>query len=468
MEGEQPFTFCLALELIAGLLQQIWDVDCCKRICALRDDLVAGCQPRQRLSDAQGRQRALQPAEVHRQFGHANNADGWPFKLDWTTWRQQRQCLAMTADREVLQLIQRLTPLTEVLSRIDGEVKPVIPRTLDVTAAVGRTLAVDAAAPWRPAAATALHDGWAVSADETLGAGDYAPMLLARSPSRVEVGQAMPPDTDSVAPYDVVKKTTNGAEALAAISPGEGVLAAGGDCDPAIPLRRSGERLRATDLAAFAAAGLARVTVREPRVRILPLRGSGIINSAARVIADDIERRGGAARIDEAGRGLDIALAAENTDAIIAIGGTGSGRNDTSVHVLGREGRVAVHGIALAPGETAALGFVDTRPVLLLPGRLDAALAVWLVVGRHLLSALAASKHKEEPAETVTLSRKVASAVGLAELVPIRRTPDGGAEPLATRYLPLSSLTRSDGWILVQAESEGFPAGTNVPVRPWP
>lgn len=315
----------------------------------------------------------------------------------------------------------------------------------------------------------ALHDGWALAADATLGAGGYSPTLLPQPPSRVEAGQAMPPDTDSVAPYKAVKKTVDGAEALAAVNPGDGVLPAGGDCDPAIPLRRAGERLRATDLAVFAAAGLARVTVREPRVRVLPLRGSGIINAAARVVATDIERRGGAARLDEAGRGLDVALAAETADAVVAIGGTGSGRNDTSVHVLTREGRVAVHGLALAPGETAAFGFADTRPVLLLPGRLDAALAVWLLVGRHLLNALAARKQKEnESAETLTLARKVSSTVGLAELVPVRRTSEGQAEPLATRYLPLSSLTRGDGWILVPAESEGFAAGSSVQVRQWP
>ena len=375
----------------------------------------------------------------------------------------------MTADREVLQLIQRLTPLAEVLALIASEVKPVIPRTLDIVEAAGRTLAVDATAPARPAAAMAISDGWALAADATLGAGGYAPALLAQVPSRVEVGQSMPPDTDSVAPFDAVKKTAAGAEALLAVNPGDGVLPAGGDCDSAIPLRRAGERLRATDLAAFSAAGLARVTVREPRVRVLPLRGSGIINAAARVVATDIERRGGSARLGEAGRGLDVALAAETVDFVVAIGGTGAGRNDTSVHVLAREGRVAVHGLALAPGETAALGFSGVRPVLLLPGRLDAALAVWLVVGRHLLAALAASKHKDdEAAETLTLARKVTSTVGLAELVPVRRTPEGQAEPLATRYLPLSSLTRGDGWILVPADSEGFPAGSAVQVRPWP
>ena len=37
--------------------------------------------------------------------------------------------------------------------------------------------------------------------------------------------------------------------------------------------------------------------------------------------------------------------------------------------------------MALSPGETAAFGFVGERPVLLIPGRLDAALAVWLMSG---------------------------------------------------------------------------------------
>ena len=80
--------------------------------------------------------------------------------------------------------------------------------------------------------------------------------------------------------------------------PATACLPAGGDSDPGIPLRRAGERLRATDLAAFAAAGLARVIVREPRVRVVPLRGSGIVAAAARLVASRYRapRRRGAAR----------------------------------------------------------------------------------------------------------------------------------------------------------------------------
>ena len=158
------------------------------------------------------------------------------------------------AASEAIQTISRLTPLADVLLMIDAEVKPVTPRTIDVSAAAGRALATDAMAPARPASSLALQDGWALSSDETLGAGGYAPAPLARMPPRVEAGQAMPAGTDSIAPIDAVKIAGGVAEVLMPINPGEGVLAAGGDSDPAIPLRRAGERLTATDAAAFAAA----------------------------------------------------------------------------------------------------------------------------------------------------------------------------------------------------------------------
>jgi molybdopterin molybdotransferase len=243
------------------------------------------------------------------------------------------------------------------------------------------------------------------------------------------------------------------------------VLPAGADCDATIPLRRAGEPMRLIDLAVFGAAGLARVRVREPRVKVLPARGNAIVLSAAQMVANDIERRGAAARL-ETGLDPEPAFAADGADAIVVISGTGRGRNDSSVQTLARAGEIAVHGVALKPGETTALGFVGRRPALLLPGRLDAALAVWLTVGRHVLARLAGSSDLE-PVSIAPLTRKVSSPVGLAEFVPVRRLGDA-VEPMAAKYLPLSILARADGWILVPAESEGYPEGANVAVRAWP
>jgi molybdopterin biosynthesis enzyme len=106
------------------------------------------------------------------------------------------------------------------------------------------------------------------------------------------------------------------------------------------------------------------------------------------------------------------------------------------------------------------------RPILLLPGRLDAALAAWLVIGRQLMARLCDAS-EEEPATKARLARKVASMLGLAEVVPVRLR-DGAAEPIASGYVPLTALAQADGWILVPADSEGYPPGAEVMIRAWP
>ena len=308
----------------------------------------------------------------------------------------------MAAASDPIQTITRLTPLAEVLATVDSDVKPVTPRTLDVTAAAGRTLAADAVAPARPSAAMALQDGWALAADDTLGAGGYAPVLLMHTPQRVEAGQPMPAGTDSVAPFDAVKVTDGRAEALVTVNPGDGVLPAGGDSDPGIPLRHAGERLRMTDLAAFACAGLARVTVREPRIRRA---------AAARQTASSPPPRGwwrATSNAAAAPRGWTTPAAIStarwrrtSADAIVVIGGTGSGRNDASVQTLAREGRLAVHGMALTPGETAALGFVGRGPCCCCRDGSTRRLASgWWSGGACSIALAAAKANEHEPAET--------------------------------------------------------------------
>jgi molybdopterin molybdotransferase len=371
----------------------------------------------------------------------------------------------MAATPQTSQTIARLTPLAEVLALIDRRVQLVAPSEVDANAAAGRVLGADAVAPARPQHAIALIDGWALRAEDTSGAGGYAPALLPQPPQRVDAGEPMPAGTDSVAPLDAVSVTGGRAEAFGALAPGEGVLPAGGDCGPDMALRRAGERVSVTHIAAFAAAGLVHVILREPRLAIVSRRADRIVAAAASVIARDIERQGGTARVDDSGE-LDRVLRDDAVDAVAIIGGTGSGRNDASVQILARMGEIAVHGVAVSPGDTAALGFVGAKPVLLLPGRLDAALSVWLVIGRHVLARLAGGD-ASEPTVTMVLARKVTSTVGLAEVVPVRRSGDG-VEPLAAKYLPLSALARADGWILVPAESEGYPARTGVAVRAWP
>jgi molybdopterin biosynthesis enzyme len=337
------------------------------------------------------------------------------------------------------QTIARLTPLAEVLALIEAEVKPVAPCERDTAAAVGCVLAADVIAPARPSRIIALTDGWALRSEETHGASGYAPALLNAAPNRIEAGQPIPPGCDCIAPADAVRMSGAQAEALAEIAPGEGVLPAGGDHDGAWPLPQAGTRLTQLQAAAFAALGIAKVQVCRPHVHVACVRDDPIVTASANFIATEAAYYG--ASIKRAAR-LDSALATEDTDAILIIGGTGTGRNDVSAAALASAGRLAVHGIALAPGETAGFGFVTDRPALLLPGRLDAVIATWLMLGRRLLDRLAGATAPSVRPQTLTLARKVISTVGLTEVVPVRRN-GSGAEPLASRYWPLSGeITR--------------------------
>jgi molybdopterin molybdotransferase len=367
------------------------------------------------------------------------------------------------------QHISRLTPLRDVLAAIERGVSPVAPGSCQVAQALGCALAEDVAVPLLPPAPIALRDGFAVEAAAVSDASSYAPIALSAMPPRVDAGEALPAGTDAVLPLDAVTGRGERAEAIAAVAPGDGVLAAGGDAEPGTPLRRAGERLRTVDLAVLSAAGITTAMFRAPRVCLA--RGSAAKTAPIDAVLAFLARAlwsAGAEPLDHSRSvgHLDAALTDDHVDAVIAVGGTGSGRQDAAVQTLARRGRVEVHGIAVSPGETAAFGFVETRPVLLIPGRVDAALAVWLLIGRRLVAKLAGGSVEDSPT-MLPLKRKVTSTIGLTELIPVS-SAGGMAEPLASGYLSFAALARSDGWTVVPADSEGFAEGTPVAVRPWP
>jgi len=374
----------------------------------------------------------------------------------------------MSPPTETLQRISRLAPLAELLARLDAVAVSVAARNVELATAVGATLAADVMAPADlPPAATAIRDGWAVASELVLDAGSYAPVPLRPSPVWVETGGAMPEATDAVLPVDAVAVTKAGAEALSSTAPGEGVMPAGADAARGAVLRRAGDRLRPSDAAVLRAAGIASVSVRAPRVKIfcasVPTRSHA--DTISPIIARAVEAECGIAQVAQAAS-LESALLDRGCDAIIAIGGTGTGKRDASVKTLERIGKVEIHGFGIAPGETAAFGVANSHPVLLLPGRLDAALAIFLVAGRAMLRRLA-GRSDADPVIPVKLAKKVASTVGLADVVLVR-LGENGAEPLGTGVFSLHALARADGWILISPESEGLAAGAIAEMRLLP
>lgn len=372
---------------------------------------------------------------------------------------------------DIPQRITRLAPLTDALARIDAQVAAVTPRDAKIKNALGLVLAEDVVASARmPEKPTALRDGFAVHSEWTQNASSYAPAPLAQIPARVDAGDMLPGGTDAIAPFDSVVLHDARAEIVNPVTPGDGVILAGTNAAAGEPLRRAGERLRASDIAVLDALGIERLRVREPRLHIVHTGApNDAVAAAATLIASAARNAGAVITVGEMKMDADssgTALGHANIDAVIGIGGTGTGRNDASVQILARAGRLDFHGVGLMPGETSAFGAAAGHPVLLLPGRPDAALAGWLVLGRRLLARLSGTLEEDRPHNAI-LSRKIASTVGIAEIVPVRLTGNE-AEPLATTVLPLRTLAQADGWIMVPAASEGYAAGTAVAVRPLP
>lgn len=229
-------------------------------------------------------------------------------------------------------------------------------------------------------------------------------------------------------------------------------------------LRLAGARLRHVDIALLKSHGIARVAIRAPRVRVMH---AASVEPVTALIASAIEAEGGIAIREKsvASSSLEAACKDAKADAVIVLVDS-DGPDDASLRTLASKGRIEFDGVALSPGGAIVFGYVDTLPVLLLPGRMDAALAAWLVIGRRLLARLSFRLIEDQPF-LLELARPIASTGGVAEVVPVRRRA-AQVEPLSNDAWSPQSIARADGWILVPAESENLPAGAKVQMRPWP
>lgn len=363
------------------------------------------------------------------------------------------------------QIITKLTPLADVLTMLKELADPVAARDIAVGDAVGKVLAMEVKATSRPVRAVALTDGWAVSAADVADASGYATVTLGKNSVCVETGDDMPPGTDAVLPHDAVVLRGSSAEALASVAAGDGVLAAGGDAEAAKSLYVAGQRLRALDVTVLAALDIADISARMPRISIVAAREDLRLTPAVQFIARDCAAQGAMAQLCNSANLEDI-LDASAADAVVMVGGTGSGGRDGSIVALAQAGSVLCHGIGINPGQSAALGTARGKMVLIVPGRLDAAMAAWLLIGRRLLDRLSGSTDTIA-GSLCRLTRKVTSTIGVCELVLVRET-EGEAAPVGGRYLPLSALARSTGYIIVPPDSEGYAAGSGVAIHRWP
>jgi molybdopterin biosynthesis enzyme len=355
-----------------------------------------------------------------------------------------------------------LTPLDVALSALLRDLAPVTPIELPLAGALGCIAAWMPAFNAHPPHDIAAADGWALRARDLAGASSYSPLPLAVLPAWVEAGDAMPEGCDCVIDSDSVDPAGRLFQVLAEAIPGQGVRRAGSAIAAGTVAVRAGRRVLPRSLLLARAAGIARLSVRRPRLRIvnIPAKGDAV---TAHLIAESARKAGAdVICVEAAGRDpepIAKALDARGCDLLLTVGGSGVGRTDAAVTALAQRGEIIAHGIALQPGRTSAIGRIGDTPVVALPGAPDQAFAAWWALVLPALDHLSGRR----PRKTLTLPlvRKVASSVGMAEIVLLERRL-GAWFTLAVGELSLEAIARAEAWLAVPGGSEGFAAGAAV------
>jgi molybdopterin molybdotransferase len=354
-----------------------------------------------------------------------------------------------------------LTPLDVALAALLHGLDPVAPVGLPLTQALGCVGADTPALGAFPLHDIAIADGWAMRARDLVGASSYSPLPLQTSPVWVEAGDPMPAACDCVIDADSVDQMGPMVQVLAEAIPGQGVRRIGGDIAQASSVIAAGRRIGPLDLLIARTAGLEKLNVRRPRLRAVNIPAAMGNAATTQLIAENARAAGAEVVCTEAaGRdAVSIADAIEpgDCDLLITTGGSGVGRTDGAITALGQRGEVIAHGIALQPGRTSAVGRIGTIPVIVLPGAPDHALAAWWTLALPALDRLSGLRPRQKV--TRPLARKIASTVGIAEIVLLEKIEDVWM-PLAVGDLSLEAIARADAWLAVSGGAEGFAAGT--------
>jgi molybdopterin molybdotransferase len=243
-----------------------------------------------------------------------------------------------------------------------------------------------------------------------------------------------------------------------------------------------GRRLSPADVGALASAGFGHVPVtRRPRVHCVlaaahvieagNMLPTGTVYDANGPMLRALIRRDGGIlieqrRVERHRTTIADTLKSVSADAFLVAGGTGCGITDHAAAALAEVGEVAIHGVALRPGETTGIGLARGIPTILLPGAPAACLWSYELIAARMMRRLGGHEPKLPFASRrMTTARKIVSEIGTLEVHPVRCLDEGTVEPIASfAEAGLTSVARGCGFILVPEASEGYPQGAAVNV----
>ena len=397
--------------------------------------------------------------------------------------------------------IRKTIPLEEALRLAEGAAVP-LDRTerIDLEESVGRVLAEPVVADRDvPPFDRAAMDGYAVVADDTVGASRMTPGLLqwvetvhtGAVPSRplgagqctqIATGAPMPAGATAVVMVEETDRREGGQIAVfTPVYPGQHVGRRGADIGTGAELLHPGDLLTPSRVGSIAALGIAEIAVyARPRVAIVstggeivapgqPL-GPGQIYDINRFTLGSVVREHGgvpvprpttADNLDELIAAVDACL---DNDILVFSGGSSVGERDLTLDVLQREGRILFHGIAVKPGKPTVFGTIGAIPVLGMPGYPTSCLSNAYMLLVPLLRRLARLPVHQHRTVSVPAAQRFVSTTGRHQFYTVR-VVDGLAVPAFKASGDITSMSQADGYIEIPAQTDIVEAGEMVEVK---
>lgn len=343
-------------------------------------------------------------------------------------------------------------------------------------------------------------DGYAVKAADLVGASQSKPTVLqltqadqvnTKQAKQIWTGNPVPKGADTVVMLENTEKCDGeNLEVWSQLAPWTNVSKIGEDTKKGDRAIKASIRLNPYHLGLAAALGYTNLKVAEkPKIAIIAT-GNEITEVGTERLPNQIydsNKTMIASMCHELGaETADLGIAKDNTDeiagkieralkvydAIITTGGTSVGGLDLvpdAVNKLGKPG-VIVHGVALRPAMPTAVAMLESKPVLILSGNPVAAVIGFEVFGRPLISKmLGMDKTESRPISKVVLTRRIASALGRKTYVRVRvflKDEKLFAEPVSAKGSgSISTITQSNGYLIVPENREGISEGETVIVQ---
>jgi putative molybdopterin biosynthesis protein len=420
-----------------------------------------------------------------------------------TLWRLARQ-------EQFLEVIER----DEAERRFRGhlDLHPLGRETVPLSRGLGRVLGSAVVAEIDvPGFDRASVDGFAIRADDTLGASERMPRRLTLipeilTPGRVPLlpvgpgtgaliatGGMVPRGADAVVMVEHTEAVDDSGQTLIEVrrpaSAGQFIAFAGSDLARGETVLRAGQVLTSREIGMLAAVGCATVEVwRRPRVAIVstgdeiiapgaPMRRGAVYDSNAAILAAAVEEAGGIPHPLGIGADNDAVLTRlveeglASCDMVILSGGTSKGAGDLCYRAVARFGDpgIVVHGVALKPGKPLCLAVTGGKPIVVLPGFPTSAIFTFHEFIVPVIRAFAGLPNEAADRVPATLPLRVPSERGRTEylMVSLARGDDGAlaAYPNAKGSGAVTAFSQADGFIAIGPQVESVAAGTAVAVQ---